>query len=66
LLADNVVEEFGQPTAQLETAGPVFVWSAGRLDHAVERNENGSNDLTHRCPPFDAALKMSGDDLCLS
>src|SRR5687767_6432344 len=50
-LAACVVEEFGQPASQLEIAAPVFVWTAGCLHHAVERNENGSNYLTHRCPP---------------
>src|SRR5688500_19789686 len=63
LLTDNIVEELGQPTAQLETAGSVFLGSAGCLHHAVERNENGSNDLTHRYPPSGAGLKMSGEDL---
>jgi hypothetical protein len=46
-LADDRVKKLRQPTAQLETAGLVLFWTARGLQNAVERNENGSNDLTH-------------------
>ncbi|MFT3869549.1 MAG: hypothetical protein QM715_13930 [Nibricoccus sp.] len=46
-LAPNLIPEKHSPATLCETAGWIFLWAAGRLHNAVERDMGDGDNLSH-------------------